>query len=60
MCACPPPRAVFDTAAGVGARYSQGREAAAVTVAAEDPNGERRELTVPPLAPAELPSAWHV
>lgn len=47
-------------AARIVARYSQGREAAAVTVAAEDPNGECRELTVAPLAPAELPPAWHV
>ena len=55
-----PQPADVELAARVVARYSQGREAAAVTVAAEDPNGGCRELSVPPLAPAEIPSAWHV
>ena len=47
-------------AARVVARYGQGRNAAEVTVAAEGMDGRRRELSVAPLAPAEIPAAWHV
>lgn len=51
----------IDFAARIVARYSQGREAQAVTVnirmSGED---EGRELTVKPFPPHEIPQDWHV
>ena len=55
-----PQPADIDLAARVVARYSQGRNAASVTVAADQPDGRRRELRVAPFAPTEIPAAWHV
>ena len=47
-------------AARVLARYSQGRDASSVTVVADEPGGDRTELSVAPMPPAEIPAAWHV
>jgi tRNA U34 2-thiouridine synthase MnmA/TrmU len=41
-------------------RYSQGRDADAVTVQYTPLGGAPRELTVPPLPAAELPAGWHL
>ncbi len=55
-----PSSADISLAARVVARYSQGRNAASVTVAAEQTDGRRQELQVAPFAPTEIPTAWHV
>ena len=55
-----PRSADISLAARVVARYSQGRDAASVTVAAERTDGRRTELKVAPFAPTEIPAAWHV
>ncbi len=47
-------------AARVVARYSQGRDAERVTVVAEEVGGRCHEMSVAPLAPMEIPAAWHV
>ena len=47
-------------AARIVARYSQGRDAKAVTVRLQRPDGAAEELRVAPLPPTELPAAWHV
>ena len=50
----------IELAARVLARYSQGRDAASVTVVADEPGGNTREFTVAPMPPSEIPAAWHV
>ena len=47
-------------AARVLGRYSQGREAEAVTVRVEKLDGTSEELTVTPLTPTEIDPGWHV
>ena len=49
-----------ELAARILARYSQGREAPAVTVRFTPLGGEARELTVPPLPVEQLPADWHL
>ncbi|WP_297528124.1 tRNA (5-methylaminomethyl-2-thiouridylate)-methyltransferase [Thiohalobacter sp.] len=48
----------LELAARLVARYGQGRDAEAVTVAIVPPGGEPRETTVRPLPPAEIPGDW--
>jgi len=48
----------LELAARLVARYGQGRDAEAVTVAIVPPDGEPRETTVRPLPPAEIPGDW--
>ena len=55
-----PTRADLDFAARIVARYSQGRDADAVTLAVTDPGRDPEEITVAPLSPAEVPDHWHV
>ena len=50
----------FDLAAAIAARYSQGREAEAVTVQIEKLNGPSILKTVSPLSIAEIPPQWHI
>ena len=47
-------------AARIAARYSQGRDADQVVVAAITPAGESRQLVVQPLPPTQIPDHWHV
>jgi hypothetical protein len=47
-------------AARVLARYSQGRSADQVTVCVQHPGGVDEQMTIAPLAPADLPEEWHV
>ena len=47
-------------AARVAARYSQGRDAAAVTCSITLPGGEPEEITVSPFPAADIPDSWHV
>ena len=47
-------------AARIAARYSQGRMAELVQVDVHHPNGVGETLSVAPLLPTELDSAWHV
>jgi len=53
-----PTEADIALAARLVARYGQGRDAAAVTVAVSDRGGPERELVVAPLAPHEIPAEW--
>lgn len=53
-------QADLDLAAGILARYGQGRDADAVTVSVTQPNGVAEEVTVAPLRAHEIPEAWHV
>ncbi|CAK0771362.1 DUF814 domain-containing protein [Gammaproteobacteria bacterium] len=53
-----PETADLTLAARILARYSQGREAAEVTVEIIEAGQPRRSLRVPPLPPHELSSAW--
>lgn len=50
----------LDLAARILARYSQGRDAGAVQVSVEPPQGAGEVLTVAPLPPHEIPNHWHV
>ena len=50
----------LELAARILARYSQGRDAPAVTVRYTPLDGPVQELTVPPLPAAELPAHWHL
>lgn len=47
-------------AARILARYGQGRDASAVTVAITQPNTVAQELTVAPLPSQDIPAGWHV
>lgn len=47
-------------AARIAARYSQGRTAAEVSVEVHGRDGSARTLQVAPLAPDQLPEAWHL
>ena len=55
-----PQPADIDLAARVVARYSQGRDAAEVTLLAQKAGGENRELRVAPMPVADIPAHWHV
>ena len=55
-----PTRADLDFAVRIVARYSQGRDADAVTLTVTDPGRDPEEITVAPLLPAEVPDHWHV
>jgi len=55
-----PSSADLTLGARILARYSQGRDASAVTVSATLPDGETREMTVTPLRAAEISQDWHV
>jgi tRNA U34 2-thiouridine synthase MnmA/TrmU len=50
----------IELAAQVLARYSQGKDSPAVTVAVTEPDGSHHELTVAPMAPQALDPRWHV
>jgi tRNA U34 2-thiouridine synthase MnmA/TrmU len=47
-------------AAALTARFSQGRDAAAVTVAVTEKGGERYDLTVRPLRHEDIPEGWYL
>ncbi len=47
-------------AARILARYSQGRDAAEVTVGVDRPDGTSEALRVAPFSPSEIESGWHV
>ena len=49
-----------ELAAAIVARYSQGRDADQVQVEVRMQDGSLRELTVKPLPPGDITSAWHV
>jgi tRNA-specific 2-thiouridylase len=49
-----------ELAARIAARYSQGRGADLVDVSAHHPNGVVEHLRVAPIAPHQIPDAWHV
>jgi len=51
-------RADIELAARIIARYSQGRDAAAVEVEVREQNGDTYPLTVAPLKPDEMPKSW--
>lgn len=53
-----PDEQAIGLAARIVGRYSQGREAAEVTLEYRDRDGNTRELRVVPLPADELPSAW--
>ena len=55
-----PTPADLELAGRILARYSQGRDAATVTLSVHHPDGACAPLVVTPLAPCELPEAWHV
>ena len=55
-----PGEADLELAATVVARYSQGREAGAVTLEIRQPGGTGRVVTVVPMAPEALPAGWLV
>jgi len=55
-----PNAADIEQAARIAARYSQGRDAAEVTMSVHHPNGVSEVLTVTPYAPQEIPERWHV
>lgn len=55
-----PGRVDIEQAARIAARYSQGRDARAVTLSVHHPNGVSEQLTVRPLAGHEIPERWHV
>ncbi len=42
------------------ARYSQGRNAPTVTLAADEPGGAKSEFAVVPMPPSQIPASWHV
>jgi tRNA U34 2-thiouridine synthase MnmA/TrmU len=50
----------IELAARIVARYSQGRDAPEVGVSVHHTDGVCEALTVVPLPPMELPSAWHI
>lgn len=50
----------LELAARIVARYSQGRDASAVTVQVTRPSGEERSLQVAPMAPMDVDPSWHV
>ncbi|WP_372722461.1 tRNA (5-methylaminomethyl-2-thiouridylate)-methyltransferase [Immundisolibacter sp.] len=50
----------IELAARIVARYSQGREADAVTVSYTSLAGKAQELTVAPLPVQDLPAQWHL
>ncbi len=50
----------LELAARIAARYSQGRAADAVSVEVHSRDGHARTLHVAPLAPDQLPEAWHL
>ncbi len=47
-------------AARIAARYSQGREAAEVTLEASHPDGRIDLLAVAPMPAQDIPQAWHI
>ncbi len=50
----------FQQAAGIAARFSQGRDAAQVTVKFTLINGEEKTLTIPPIPAAEIKPEWYI
>lgn len=50
----------YKLAAQIAARYSQGRSEAEVSVTLHKKDGSQQDLVVEPLAPQDLPQAWHV
>jgi tRNA U34 2-thiouridine synthase MnmA/TrmU len=50
----------LEQAARIAARYTQGRDAAEVTMSVHHPNGLSELLTVAPFAPQDIPEGWHV
>ncbi|MGI9323497.1 MAG: hypothetical protein ACR2PJ_07945 [Pseudomonadales bacterium] len=50
----------LELAARIVARYSQGRDAEAVTVVVQRPGGDGYALSVAPMLPGEVDPGWHV
>ena len=55
-----PSFADIELAARIAARYGQGRDADLVQVSAHHPNGVVETLAIAPMAPHQIPDAWHV
>ena len=55
-----PSFADIELAARIAARYGQGRDADLVHVSAHHPNGVVETLAITPIAPHQIPDAWHV
>ena len=47
-------------AARIAARFSQGKQTNSVTLSISPPGGNRRDVTVVPLTPEEVPGSWYV
>jgi hypothetical protein len=53
-----PSESDIELAARLVARYGQGRDCRSVTIQVEDLSGCRRQITVPPFDPLEIPRQW--